>query len=499
MTVTVSTSKRLAKNTLFMYVRMIVVMFISFYTSRVVLQQLGVEDFGIYDVVGSVVAMFNSLRVLFSSSTQRFLNFEMGNGGSKLGIIFNTSIRINIIVSVIFFVLVECVGIWFFNNKINIDGNRYFAAMIVFQLSVLTAIIQIFLTSYDAVIISHEKMQFYAYMSLMEAVLKLLVVYILSVSLFDKLVLYSILLLVISFIVLTINVLYCYHNFEETKLSKLHDTSYFLPMFNFAGWNFMGNTAYAMSQSLQSMILNVFAGPILNTARGLASQVSNALSQVTNNINIVVSPYCIKSHASGEDNRMFDMIFLSSKILFTVQLCISIMFIYLSDFLLNFWLGQIPDYSVVFLQFVMVYSLVRSIHGPLDTLFKSFGNLKYYQLCEGIFLSLPILMTIVAFKLGAPFYFLYVNVIVCEILNYCVIIPLSSRIAKFPVSVYIRRVICPCLLTIVVPVILFFVRLKSFLSLLLLASIACLCALVVMWAFGFSKLEKLQVKSVIKK
>ncbi len=476
-------------------------MIISFYTSRVVLQQLGVEDYGIYSVVGSIVAMFSSLRVMFSSSTQRFLNYEIGIRSDKLQTVFNTSLRVNIMISVLFVILAEIVGYWFLNYKMNVPIDRLFATKVVFQLSVITTVFHIVQTTYDAVIIAHEKMQFYAYMSLIEAILKLVIVYVLSISVFDKLIFYALLLLVVSLLILIIDIIYCWWNYPESHVSILKDKSYYRKMTAFAGWNFLGNSAYALSTSGQSMILNIFGGPILNAARGLAAQVNSALSQVTSNINIVVSPFCVKSYASKDYAKMYSMVYLSSKILFTIQLCIVVPFVFLTSWLLEFWLGGIPEYSVVFLQLVMAYSLFRSIHGPIDTIFKACGKLKYYQICEGIMLSLPIFLSYFALQHEAPYYSLYVIAIICEILNYCIIIPLAGLIVGLPILTYLKNVILPCVIVSVCPIVLYTMRLQTekMVWALLITILAIIMSIALMWVIGMDRNEKEQIKSIVKR
>lgn len=493
-------SKRLAKNTAFMYIRMLFLMCISFYTSRVVLDQLGVSDYGIYNVVGSVVAMFASLRTLFATSTQRFLNYEMGAHSGKQKLVFSISTIVNLIIGLLFIVVVETVGLWFLHYKFNADPSRLFAAHCVLHLSVVSAFVSIMTTPYDAVIISHEKMDFYAYMSIFEAALKLGVVFLLMCAPFDKLIYYSLLLLIVSVLVRIINSIYCKKHFEESRFSFLWDKEYFKQMFSFAGWNFFGNASYSITQNVINMILNVFGGPAINAARGLVYQVHGALSQFTSNINIVIAPFCVKSHAEGNDDRLFRMMFLSSKILFSVQLMLVIPCVYLAPWLLEIWLKQVPDYTVVFLQLVLGYSLLRSIHGPIDTLFKAFGKLKTYQMCEGIILALPMLFVYLALRSGLDYTWSFIVIIIFDIINSSLIIPIARRQTGLPVTKYICNVIIPCSVLAALNTTLYLLirnHISNLSIMILICVSSMLCSLLLMWLFGMDTFEKSQMKNLI--
>lgn len=445
-----TTGKRLAKNTAFMYIRMFVLIVVSFYTSRVVLQQLGVDDYGIFTLVGSIVAMFNSLRAVFSSSTQRYLNYEMGQGNAyNLQLVFNLSIYINLIIAIIFICLVEILGIWFFAYKINIAPERLEPAFIVFQCSVGIAAISIITSVFDAEIIAHEHMNFYAIIAIVESLMKLGIVFLLSHAPFDKLSFYGYLLLGVSIIIYLINYIYCKSHFEEIKLRGLWDKKYIKQMTQFAGWNFLGNTAYTITQNGMNMILNVFGGTVVNAARGIAFQVSELTKQFLTNVNTVMTPYSIKAYAGGKYDDFQKAIFISSKILFYVQLMLTIPLIYLTPWLLQLWLGEVPEYSVVFLQLTLCISLIRSIHGPIDTIFKAKGNLKYYQIAEGIILAFPLVLGYFVLKAGAPYASIFVCCIFMELVNMFVILILARKVAGFNSTAYTYNILLPACLCLI--------------------------------------------------
>jgi len=496
------TSKRLAKNTVYMYIRMLLMMLISFYTSRVVLQRLGVDDFGIYNVVGSIVAMFASLRAIFASSTQRFFNYEMGSGSGKLQLVFNMSVLINAIIAIVFVIGVEVVGIWFFHHKINIDPTRYNAAMWVFQLSVLSAVICMFTTPYDAAIIAHERMNVYAYISIFESVLRLGAALALGWIIGDHLLVYGWLILGVTIIIFLCNWGFCRWHFAECRPALLWDKDYFKQMTAFAGWTFFGNSAFALSQNIMNLELNVFGGPIVNAARGIAYQLTGAARQFVRSINLVVTPYSVKTYAEGNPQKMFDMMFLSSKILFYVQFCVIVPCILFTPELLQLWLGQVPEYSVVFVQLTLLHALVRSLHEPIDTAFAAKGDIKFYQLAEGIILFLPVVATYFALKAGMSYSIAFVLIIAFEVIDLAVILWLAKRITGLLLRHYARYVVLPSLVCTIIGICGYVATTMSASSL-WIQIVVCLLTMAISGGYllliGLTKQEQQQVLSVIRK
>lgn len=499
----VSNSKRLAKNTLFMYLRMGFLMLISLYTSRVILQQLGVEDYGVYNVVGSIVVMFVSLKAVFASSTQRFLSYEMGKGNNeKLQLIYTMSTIINALIAVLFIILVEIVGLWFLAYKINIDPSRIVAAHWVFQFSVISTVISIMSTPLDACVIAHERMDFYAYLSIFEGLSRLGICYLLSLTNFDKLIVYGFLTLMVTVMVRIINQTFCMKEFSECHLKRCWDKQYFIKMTNFAGWAFFGNTANALSQSGLNLVLNVFGGPIVNAARGISYQVSTALSQFVGNLTIVVKPYAIKTYASGSINKAIDFAHLSSKVYFAIQLVLVIIVTFLCERLLQLWLGQVPEYTVVFLNLIMIQSLVRSLHMPIDFLFCGEGNIKYYQIIEGIILALPVPLSYGLLKMGLPFYTAFISLIICEVLHIMAITILATKICHLNLGNYYKSVVFPCLVCSTIYGIAFYVNTlieSNLLWVVVNILITTACILLVMYFWGLSNSERESLLGIIKR
>lgn len=486
-----------------MYLRMCFLMLISLYTSRVILQQLGVEDFGIYNVVGSIVVMFVSLKAIFASSTQRFLSYEMGKGNQeKLQLIYTMSTIINALIALVFVILVESIGLWFLSYKINVDPGRLVAAHWVFQFSVLSTVISIMSTPLDACVIAHERMDFYAFLSIFEGLAKLGICYLLSLTQLDKLIVFGFLVLMITVLTRIINQIFCMREFSECHLKRCWDKHYFFKMTSFAGWAFFGNTANVLSQSGLNLVLNVFGGPIVNAARGISYQVSSALNQFVGNITIVVKPYAIKTYASGSISKAIDFAHLSSKVYFAIQLILVIIVTFLCERLLQLWLGQVPEYTVVFLNLIMIQSLVRSLHMPIDFLFCGEGDIKYYQIIEGIILALPVPLSYVLLKLGCPYYTAFVSLIVCEVLHIMAITILATKICHLNLGNYYKSVVFPCLACFVIYGIAFYLNtlIESnlfFVVLNILFTISCI--LLLMYFVGLTKDERNSLLGIIKR
>ena len=496
-----SNGKRLAKNTAFMYARMIFLMAISLYTSRVILQQLGVDDYGIYNVVGSIVAMFISLKAMFAGSTQRFLNYEIGSGHPEnLHTVFNTSAFINLLIGFVFVIFAESVGLWFLEFKINIDPSRLVAAHWVLQFSILTTFITIICIPFDACVIAHERMDFYAYLSIFEGLAKLGICYMLSIWDVDKLILYGFLMMMISVIVGIINYCFCHHNFNECYYTRTFNKDYFVRMSKFAGWAFFGNTSNAISNNGLNMVLNVFGGPVVNAARGITQHVIGALNQLISNITIVVKPFVVKTYASGDIDKAIHFSFLSSKIYFMIQLILVTCITFFTERILKLWLGEVPEYTVIFLILVMLQSQIRSLHMPIDMLFSGKGDIKYYQIAEGIILFLPVPMSYVFLRLGFPYYTAILSLIITEILHISAITLICKNVCGLPLAEYYRKVILPCALCFALFGIFYWLNTEVINNLLLTignATLSMLTTTSFMFFIGLTKEERKMLLSII--
>ena len=439
-------AKRLAKNTIYMYIRMFFLMLLSLYMSRILLHSLGVKDFGVYNLVGSFVAMFSGIKTLFATSTQRFLNYEMGRGNiDLLNVIFNTSVYVNAIISFLFFAVLEIAGLWYFNGRINVDPDKITDAYVVFHLSILTTIVSIMTIPYDAVILAREKMNFFAVISVVEGIFKLIAAMALTLSPDGRLVLYAVFLLIVSILIRIIEYVYCSQNFPECKIRLVGNKSIFKQMFTFSGWQLMGNTAFAISQHGVNVVFNFFGGTIVNAARGLSLQILDVTNRFLGSITIVSNPYCVKKYAEGDSEQMFRAMFFLSKILFLIQLILALPIALFIEEILSLWLMEVPPYTSGFVRLILLYSVFRSLHGPIDIVFKAVGEIKIYQIIESVLLIMPIVLGFLYLNFNVNYYVVFVLIILFEILNLVAILLLSSKICKLDIKEYLKNVVVPCL------------------------------------------------------
>ena len=400
----VTNSTRIAKNTIMLYGRMLLIMAVSLYTSRVVLNTLGVEDYGIYNVVGGVVTMFAFLHGAMVTSTQRYLTYEFGRGDiNRLKLVFSTSVHIHLVISLIIVVLTETIGLWFFYNKMVIPDSRMTAAMWVLQISVITMVIQIMSVPYESIIIAHEEMGIFALISVIEVVLKLAVVYLLLIGNIDKLVLYAILIAIVQLLIRLIYSYYCSHHYEETRSIKSINRPLMIEMGKFAGWNVCGNLAATLMGTGVNMLLNVFFGPVVNAARAVAVQAEGALTQFSTNFLMAVNPQITKLYAKGDLKQMNTLLFRSSKLTFFLLLAVSLPVMVEAEVILKLWLKIVPDYTTSFLRLVLLIMLVNSTSLPLQTAAAATGDVKKYQsVIGGILLGIVPIAYIVLRYGGGP-------------------------------------------------------------------------------------------------
>lgn len=410
-----SNNKRIAKNTMLLYLRLILTMLVSLYTSRVVLDTLGVVDFGIYNVVGGIVTMFGFLNGSMSTTTQRYITIELGRGNMKqLHKVFNTCQIILGALSVLIIILAETVGLWFLYNKMQIPTDRMEASLWVYQTSVAAAVIMLMSVPYNATIIAHERMSAFAYISILEVGLKLVLVYLLLVFSIDKLKLYSFLMLLVQLLIRLVYNIYCSKHFKETSFKLYWDLGLIREMVNFTGWNLFGNIAcIAYTQGI-NILLNMFFGPVVNAARGISVQVQNAINQISTNFQMALNPQITKLYAVGDYVGMHKLICRSSKFSFLLLLLISLPVMVGTHDVLTIWLKEVPEYSSVFLRLMIVTTFIDSVANPLMVAASSTGKVKLYQSVIGFILLLILPISYVVLKLGGnPQSVFIVHVAVC--------------------------------------------------------------------------------------
>ena len=395
-------NKRVAKNTLFLYFRMILIMLVTLYTSRVVLSELGIKDYGIYNVVGGVVMMFSFLNNCMTSSTQRFITFELGKGDiQKLKDVFAASLNIHIMIALTVVVVAETIGLWFVNEKLVIPLDRITAANWVYQFSILAFCVNIIQVPYNAILIAYEKMNVYAYISILEAFLKLGIAYLLVVLSSDKLIVYGILVFFVQLIVSLIYQIYCKRKYNESKFRLFWNKSLYTQMAGFAGWNLLGSIAWLVRDQGINIVLNLFFGPIINAARSIASQVSNAVMGFISNFQVALNPQITKNYAIGNIQEMEKLSYLGLKFSFillffmALPLCLNI------DYILHLWLVSVPEYAAIFIVLIMIDSLIGVLFGvPLMTALSATGRIRNYQITVSCIILCILPVGYVALRLG---------------------------------------------------------------------------------------------------
>lgn len=381
MTDTPANNKRIAKNTLLLYIRMLFMMGVSLFTSRITLAALGVTDYGIYNVVGGMVAMFSILSGSLSVTIGRFITVEVGKGDKeRLKTIFSTSVSIQICMALVICLIAEVAGVWFLNNRMVIPADRLYAAHWVLQLSVITFLVNLISVPYNAVIIAHEKMSAFAYISILEVVLKLVIVYLLYISPIDKLIIYAVLLALVAFVIRVVYGSYCKRHFEEAHYRFCLDRKLLCEMLSFIGWAFWGNAMVVLKDQGVNVLLNLYCGPAVNAARAVAMQVNNAVYSFVQNFMMAVNPQITKSYSAGNLTDMFNLIIKSAKFGFFIMLMLLMPICVNIDYILNLWLVEVPEHTANFIILVLLYSLLDCYANPLFTGVLAHGNIKTYEI-----------------------------------------------------------------------------------------------------------------------
>ena len=452
---TSSANKRIAKNTLVLYVRMLFTMGISLFTSRVILQTLGVEDYGISSVVGGVISMFTFINAAMVSSTQRYLNFELVRGdANQLRSVFSTSLQIHALIALAIIVLSETVGLWFLNEKLVIPEARMTAAMWVYQCSILSCAVSIMSTPYTAVIVAHEKMSAFAYISILDVSLKLLVVYLLVVLPFDKLIILAILNLLVQLFIRYIYTLYCHRHFPESYFQFRFNKTLFKEMFGFAGWSFWGNLAAILYTQGLNMMLNIFFGPIVNAARGIAVQVQSAVQQFVGGFQTALNPQITKNYASNNLPQMHSLMFRSARFSFLLLFFLSLPVLMETNFILTLWLKTVPDDAVIFTQIMICISLIYTTANPCIIANQATGKVKIYQMVVGGILLLILPISYVVLKLGAPAYSVFIVHFCIESLAQFSRMYMLRNLIHLPLWQYMKNIYIPIVSTVVIAIIL---------------------------------------------
>lgn len=495
-------SKRIAKNTLLLYLRMLVTMAVGLFTSRVILKTLGVSDFGIYNVVGGFVGMFSMISGSLSSAIGRFITFELGKGNiEKLKIIFSTSVNIQIIFITIGIIIAEVFGLWFLNEKMVIPTERLYAANWVFHFSIICLAIDMLSIPYNACIIAHEKMSAFAYISIYEVLTKLLIAWLIVISPIDKLIFYSLLMCLVSLSMRIIYGYYCNKNFYECKYQFILNKQLLKDMFFFSGWNFIGLSSAILREQGGNLVINIFCGPTVNAARSIALQVNGAVSRFYSNFMMAVGPQITKSYAAKDYEYMAKLAHQGARLSFFLLFFLSLPIIINVHYILQLWLNIVPEHTPNFVILVMIFTMCESLSHPLITIMLATGKIRNYQIIVGGLQMLNLPISYILLKNGCiPETVLIVAIVLSLTCLMARLIMLKTMI-RFSPSDYCSKVLVPVgkvfFVASIIPILVSLELENNFSSFIINCIIACICSATTIYFIGCNKTERKILKEKV--
>lgn len=503
---TQTNNKRIAKNTILLYFRMFITMGVSLFTSRVILQTLGIEDYGIYNVVAGFVVMFTFINSAMTNATQRYITFALGQEKEKvLSESFCTSLNIHFLIAFIIILFAETFGLWFLNNKMVIPLDRITAANWVFQFSIISTVVMVISVPYNALIIAHEKMSAFAYISIVEVLLKLLIVYLLYLTEFDKLIVYASLLCMTQVLMRIIYGRYCRKHFKESKFYWLFNKNLFYEMINFCAWSLFGNLASVVTTQGLNILLNMFFGPSVNAARGIAVQIQNAVIGFATNFQMALNPQITKNYAIGNLEQMHTLIFASSKYSFFLLWILSLPIILRADTILHIWLIEVPEHTVNFLRIVLFIIIINSMSSPFTISAQANGNIKIYQSFVGGIMLLTVPISYLSLKIIKQPEIVYLIDLLIVITAQIVRTIMMRKMISMSIYKYFKNAIMPItivfLTSSIIPTVMNFYLPTNILSFLIICFTSILSVITCIYGFGLTTNEKafvnLKLKQII--
>jgi len=497
-----SDNKRIARNTVYMYARMFITMLIGLYTSRVILASLGFDDYGLYNVVGGIIAMFSFINGALSNTTSRYITFYLGKGNIiRLQEVFSTSFYIHIIIALLIILLGETIGLWYVFNKLVVPEGRFTAAIWLYQFTIITTAINIISVPFNAAIIAHERMFAFAIIAIIDCILKLLIAVSLRNAPFDRLIYYGAMILIVQLMDNVIYWLYSFKNFKGIRIKKHFDRSLFKEMFGFTGWNLVGNFSHVFFTQGINLILNYFCGTAVNAARGIAVQVDSVVQQFANNVQTPINPQIIKSYSVGDRDRMFTLIFTSSRICFYLLFLLALPIILEADFLLSIWLGNFPDHTINFIRITLITVTLSALVTPMFMANLASGKVKTYQIVMSIISLVFIPLSYFSIKFTNVPETVFICTLVMTITEIVARIFIIHKQIGLPRLLYLKNVIINviivALLSTIIPL---FIHIKMNYGLLRFLIVGFSCVLstgIVVFYLGLNSVERSYVISFI--
>ncbi len=498
-------TERIAKNTLVLYVRMLFLMLIGLFTSREILAALGVEDYGIYNVVGGFVSMFSLVSSALTSSCTRFINYEMGAGNpQRLRTVFSTTVTIQYCLTIIIAILCETIGLWYVNNKMVLPPERLYAANWCFQLSVLSFCLNLIQVPYNAAIVAHEDMKTFAYVSILEGVAKLAICFLIMCSPFDRLIFYAILLFIVSLIIRIIYQVYCRRHYAECKYYFVLNRSFLKQIFNYTGWHLIGNGSAILRYQGVNVVLNLFFGPVLNAAKGVGSQVQSLVTRFAGNFMIALNPQITQSYAKKDYQYMFNLVYRGSRFSFYILFLLGLPVVVNADYLVHLWLKEVPDYAVAFAQLGLINAMLQSMSNTLITAQNATGQVRNYQLIVGGLQLLILPLSYLVLYLGfSPLSVLWVSIIMDVVLLLARLYMLPFTLKDFKPTDYFKKVVFKCLvitfLSAIIPFLLKEMMPDNLCTTIMNVLVCILISSLCVYYIGCSCQERMQVNGYINK
>lgn len=492
-------NKRMAKNTFLLYIRMFIIMGVTLYTTRVILQVLGIEDYGIYNTIGGIVLMFTFVNNAIQTATQRYLNYYFGKGEMDLAAsFFSVCLFLFLFFGLLVVLFSECFGLWFINEKMSLPDERIAAAKWTLHFSVLVTFINVLRAPYNACIIAHEKMQFYAYISITEAIFKLLIVYILSQFKLDKLILYNVLLFIVSLLIFAAFKFYCNRNYKESYLKFTFEKEKIKEVMSFSGFSLLGNAANVFSQQGVTMFLNVFTGVVTNSAVGIANQVSAGVYSFISNFQIAFNPQLVKTYAQEDFLTLNNTIYLVSKFSFYLMLILVFPFLWYGQEILNIWLNEVPAYTNQFCILTLFYLLIDTIAAPLWITIQASGKIKKYQIITSIIILINLPLSYILLFYGYSPVLVFVLRFLINIIVFVYRLYYSKELTQMPFSGYFKKTLLPIFK---VSILIFSVTwIISYSAIMFIVNIIIMeiFSIIVIYFVGIGKTERMFISNIVK-
>lgn len=505
MDTSISSNKRIARNTLFLYLRMGLVLLVSLYTTRVVLRVLGTEDYGIYNVVCGLVAIFSVLNTTLSSGINRFYNVEIGKGeDGSVKRVYNAALRIQFLLALIIIALVEILGLWYLDNKMIIPEGRLDTAHIIFQLSTITLILSILQAPFSAAIMAYEKMDYYALVSIIDVILKLGFVIALQFICYDKLLVYGALMTFISIFNFLLYYIYSKIKFKDLRFTRFIDLKEAKSMASFSVWMILDPVAYMIRGQGCNMVLNLFRGPIINAAYGISNQIAGAVDQFTGAVSTAFRPQIIQSYSSGDYRRTKKLMYSMSKINYILELSITVPVIYEVQCLLRIWLGDFPDFTIPFTIFILIVKTINTLNSPITTVMMAVGKIKLYMILSFIVISSILPLTYLFLKWGYSPVSMYIIMLTLTIVNQIISVFILQEIFEpFNAKEYLKDVAIPCVFQTVIVFVgvgaFAFVMPSTFFVFTILFSVSILLSTISAYHIVFNSAERMMFQQGISK